>query len=67
LTHAQGFSWGRQRAGAVVVAVMVSLGALAATPPPQGTDTARATSRLARTIARQLSHASNSPVRIFTR
>ena len=47
--------------------MVVSLGALVATPPPPGTDTARATSRVARSIARQLSHASNGPARLFTR
>jgi hypothetical protein len=45
----------------------VALGALMAVPPPPGTDTARATGRLARTIARQLSHASNGPAHAFTR
>jgi hypothetical protein len=45
----------------------MSLGALMALPPTPGTDTARATGRLARTIARQLSHASNGPARAFTR
>jgi hypothetical protein len=67
MTYARGFSWGRQQAGAVLLAMVVSLGALMAAPPPPGTDTARATGRLARTIARQLSHASNGPARAFTR
>lgn len=67
LTYAEGFSWGRQRAATVILAMVVALGALMAVPPPPGTDTARATGRLARTIARQLSHASNGPARAFTR
>ena len=67
MTYAPGFSWGRQRAAAVVIAIVMSLGALMAVPPTPGTDAARATGRLARTIARQLSHASNGPARAFTR
>jgi hypothetical protein len=67
VTNVLGFSWGRPRPAAVVVAIVMSLGALMAVPPTPGTDTARATGRLARTIARQLSHASNAPARPFTR
>ena len=67
MTDAQGISLGRQRAAAAILAMAVSLGALMSVPPPPGTDAARATSRLARTIARQLTHASNAPARAFTR
>ena len=67
MTYAQGISLGRQRAAAAILALAVSLGALMAVPPPPGTDAARATGRLARTIARQLTHASNGPARAFTR
>jgi hypothetical protein len=61
VTYAQGFSWGRERTGLAVIAVIAALTALIAAPPPPGADTTRATGRLVRVVVRQLSHASNGP------
>ena len=67
MTYAQGFSWGRQRAGAAFIALVMALTALTAAPPPPGAETARSAGRLVRVIVRQMSHASNGPARAIER
>jgi serine protease AprX len=67
VTYAQGFSWGRQRVGSALGALVVALAASLAMPSPVAPDQDPALGRLVRVIVRQTSQATTGPARAVER